>query len=201
MLLLLLGVLAFIFVHTIYPFLAPNAPLPAKVLVVEGWGSDGMLQAAIAEYHRNHYDKVYVTGVPIERGAPFFEQHTYAELAAALLVKFGLDSNVVQAVPAPHVVRDRTYSSALALKHWFQDHQLAPASINLFTVGPHARRSRMLFQRALGKDIQVGVFALEEDDFDPKHWWRTSEGVRTVIGETLAYGYARFLFHPPKENP
>ena len=43
--------------------------------------------------------------------------------------------------------------------------------------------------------------ALEDGQFDWKHWWRTSLGVRTVIGETIAYAYARLLFEAPKDQP
>jgi hypothetical protein len=35
-----------------------------------------------------------------------------------------------------------------------------------------------------------------DPEFDPDHWWKTSAGVRGVIGEGLAYLYARLLFHP-----
>jgi len=48
--------------------------------------------------------------------------------------------------------------------------------------------------------VNLGVTALAETDYDPGHWWRSSAGVRTVIGETLAYGYARVLFRAPKEE-
>ena len=29
-----------------------------------------------------------------------------------------------------------------------------------------------------------------------EHWWRSSEGVRDVLGETVAWLYARFFFWP-----
>ena len=28
--------------------------------------------------------------------------------------------------------------------------------------------------------------------YERRHWWRVSEGVREVLGETIAYIYARF---------
>ena len=43
------------------------------------------------------------------------------------------------------------------------------------------------------------MVAIPANDFDERHWWRSSQGVRIVIGEVLAYGYARLLFHPPEE--
>jgi uncharacterized SAM-binding protein YcdF (DUF218 family) len=85
------------------------------------------------------------------------------------------------------------------LKHWWREHDAAPTKVNLITSGPHARRSRLLFQKALGKGVTVGVMALAARDYDERHWWHYSQGVRTLIGEVLAYAYARLLFYPPDE--
>jgi hypothetical protein len=60
----------------------------------------------------------------------------------------------------------------------------------------HARRTRLLFPKALGPDVEVGIIAVQTPDYDPKRWWRYSEGVRDVIGESIAYVYARFFFWP-----
>ncbi len=197
--LLLVGaVLGFVSIREVHPFLAVNAPLPGGLLVVEGWASDYALRSAIAEFKQNHYDKVYVTGGPLEVGAPLIAYQTYAELGAASLVKLGLYPDSVQAIPAPPVRQDRTYSSAVSLKYWLQEHHVTGGKLHLFTEGPHARRSRLLFERALGSNFQVGVTAVPVQNYDPRHWWRTSSGVRSVIGEVLAYAYARVLFRPDR---
>ena len=54
----------------------------------------------------------------------------------------------------------------------------------------------LLYQKALGKNVTVGIIAVSNPDYDPKDWWRYSDGVREVIGESLAYIYARFFFYP-----
>src|ERR1035441_1729791 len=38
----------------------------------------------------------------------------------------------------------------------------------------------------------VSLLALE---YDERHWWHYSQGVRIMIGEVLAYTYARLLFY------
>jgi hypothetical protein len=191
--------LAIFCAQEMYPFLAVNAPIPGGVLVVEGWAPDAAMEAAIAEFHRNHYEKLFVTGIPIERGAPLVEYKTYAELGAATLLRLGMSSNVVQAVPAPRVLQDRTYAMAASLSRWLREHGMSPTKVNVITAGAHARRSRMLFQRALGKEVTVGVIPMEETEFDYRHWWRSSQGFRVVTGEALAYVYARVFFRAPKE--
>jgi hypothetical protein len=180
-------------------FLTLSDPVQGGVMVVEGWAPDYALEAVIAEFHRNHYDKLFVTGLPLERGAPLSEYKTYAELSAAILIKMGMSSNVVQAVPAMPVRQDRTYAMATSLKRWMSEHGMSPTRVQIMTLGPHARRSRFIFEKAFGKGVKVGITAIPSQDFDPAHWWTSSEGVRSVIGEGLAYAYARLLFHPPKQ--
>jgi hypothetical protein len=180
-------------------FLSVNDPRPGGVLVVEGWAPDYAMEAAVAEFNRNHYDKLFVTGIPLDRGAPLSEYKTYAELGAAVLVKLGLNTNVVQPVPVAAVRQDRTYAMASGLRRWMDAHGMAQTNVNLMTIGPHARRSRLMFEQALGKGLTVGVTAIPSREFDAERWWRSSAGVRTVIGEALGYAYARLLFSPPKE--
>jgi len=196
--LLLVGVAALgtLAVREVHPFLAVNDPVPGGYLVVEGWAPDYALEEALAEFHRNHYEKVFTTGGPLLWGATLSEHKTYAELAAATLVKLGLNTNLVQAVPSGLVIQDRTYSSAVNLRKWFDSHHLAVSRVHLMTEGPHARRSRLLFQKALGREVKVGITAIPLRDYDPQHWWRSSAGVRAVIDESTAYLYARLFFHP-----
>jgi hypothetical protein len=192
-------IFAILAIRGIHPFLTVSQPVPGGVLVVEGWAPDYALVAAVEEFKQNHYEKVFVTGGPLERGAPLSEYKTYADLGAASLVKLGLAANVVQGVPAPLVRQDRTYTSAVTLRKWFGEHGMPPTQLNLITVGPHARRSRLLFQKAFGRNVTVGIMAIPENGYDERNWWHSSEGVRAVIGEALAYGYARIFFRVPRE--
>ena len=183
----------------LHPFLAAHESLPGGVLVVEGWMVDYGIEAARAEFGRNHYTQLLVTGGPIDEGAPLCEYRTFAERGAAILLRLGMDTNQVQAVPAPLVARERTFTSGLSLRAWFQAHPQAPRKVNLVSQGAHARRSRLLFQKALGPDTQVGILAVEDRDYDPAHWWRSSSGVRTIMSEAVGYAYARFYFNPARE--
>ncbi len=116
-----------------------------------------------------------------------------------MLLKLGMSTNVVQAVPAPYVGQDRTYTSARALKAWCEQRGIPLGRLHLMTNGPHARRSRLLYRKALGRGVAVGVTSIKERDYDPAHWWRYSAGVRGVVDESIAYVYARFFFHPTKD--
>jgi len=195
-LLLLLGILAFglIGIRCLYPFLATNDPLPGGVMVVEGWAPDDALELVMHEFRTNHYEKLYVTGGPLDYGSFLSEYRTFAERGAASLLKMGLTTNEVQAVPAPFARQDRTYTAARALRDWWRDHGLAPHIVHLMSNGPHARRSRLLYRKALGSGIRVGVTAIEERNYDPKRWWRSSAGFRNVSDESIAYAYVILFF-------
>ncbi len=188
-----LVILTVIYVH---PFLAMNRPVHGDLLVVEGWVPDYVLEQAIVEFNANNYQLLITTGGPLEKGVYLSEYKTYAELAAATLIKLGLSENLVVSVPAKQVNRDRTYASAVALKKWLLKSHLSIKSLDICSVGTHARRSWLLYERALGDTVTVGVIAVESEEYEPQRWWKFSDGVRKVIGEMIAYFYARFVFHP-----
>jgi len=185
----------------IQPFLAVTHRVNSNVLVVEGWVSNYGLKGAINEYKSGHYQYIFATGGPMTgMGASSSVYDTYAYYTADLLHKAGISGSAVQCVPSLFVGRDRTYNSALTLKNWFHDHNMPVQSFNVLTEDTHGRRTWMLFQEAFGKNVQIGIVSVPDPDYDPKHWWRSSEGVRGVIDETIAYLYARLFFWPNKSG-
>ena len=179
----------------VHSFLAITEPIPAEALVVEGWLPNYVLAEAKAEFERNHYAKLYVTGVALESdGELLYENNTYADVGAASLIRIGMSKDFIQAIPAPLIQQDRTYTSAVALKNWLQQHAAGETRFNVVSVGTHARRSRLLFQKAFGKHSLVGIIAIEDRDYNPDRWWEFSQGVRQVIDELFAYIYAKIAF-------
>lgn len=158
---------------------------------------DYALQSVVDIFKEGQYSKLFVTGVPLEKGAPLAEYKTYAELGAAVILQLGLRTNVVQAVPAPDVRKDRTYASALALKEWLAAHGTNISSLTVVSQGAHARRTRLLYEKAFGSDVEIGIISIPSREYDPKRWWTKSAGVREVVDETVAYLYARLIFREP----
>lgn len=196
-LILFLALAAIGWVFNIQPFLAPTSRVDTKILVVEGWVHQYAIHAAVVEFQTGHYEKIYTTGGPVVGSGGYLNDfNTSASVGAELLVKAGLPASLVQMVPSHVSGRDRTYSSALALREFFRTNGLAVKNFNLLTEDVHARRSRLLFQKAFGADVKVGIIAARDPDYDPAHWWRYSEGVREVLGESIAYLYAALFFHP-----
>jgi uncharacterized SAM-binding protein YcdF (DUF218 family) len=188
---------SFIFLFRIYPFLAVTHRMEANVLVVEGWIHEYAIRAAAEEFRGKSYQRVFTTGGPVEgTGGYINDYQTSASVGADLLRKNGLPNEVMQMVPSRVMDRDRTYGSAIALRNWFREHNVPVSGIDVVTEDLHARRTRLLFQKALGHDIAVGIISVPNPDYDARRWWRYSAGVKDVMSETVAYLYAKFLFYP-----
>lgn len=200
--LILAVVTALTYAWNIHAFLAQTRRENTKVLVVEGWARQYAMNAAVAEFHNGRYEMIYTTGGPIvgTDGATN-DFNTSASVGAELLVKTGMPADLVQMVPSHVAGRDRTYSSAIALRDWFEAHHVNVQSINVLTEDAHARRTRMLFQEAFGPQVAVGIVSVQNPDYDPARWWHYSEGVREILGESIAYLYAKFVFRPPVPAP
>ena len=192
--LLLVGVLV---LKEVYPFLAITQRVNANILVVEGWIDEYAIRAAVNEFRSGDYSRVFTTGGPVEGSGRYInDYHTSASVGAELLIKNGLAKESVQMVPSRVMDRDRTYGSAVALREWLDEHDVAVQSVNVMTEDAHARRTHLLFKKALGKNVTVGIIAVPNPDYDARRWWRYSDGVREIIGESIAYIYARFFFYP-----
>ena len=177
-----------------HPFLAVTEPVGGEVLVVEGWVPDYALRQALAEFRARHYARLVTAGGPVPSGTAFFSQGNYARLAAASLQSFGLSPDSIAEAPSPEVRKDRTYAEGLAVAEWLRTAGVPCRALDLFSFSAHARRSRLLYRLALGKDVRVGVFAARNRDYDPGRWWTSSMGFREVTDEWIAYLYATFIF-------
>jgi hypothetical protein len=181
------------------PFLAANRPLHRGLLIVEGWVPDYALEAAKRQFETHAYELVLVAGVPVEHGSYLSWATNHAYLAAATLQKLGLPAERVVPVPCPEVPRNRTYAMARRVREWLETHP-GHVQVDVLTLGVHARRTWLLYQLALGPEYSTGIIAAGDRRYDPKRWWRTSSGFRTVIDELIAYVYAKLLFHPESQE-
>jgi uncharacterized SAM-binding protein YcdF (DUF218 family) len=192
---------AFSFLWRVYPFLAVTHRVDTNVLVVEGWIHDYAIRAAVEEFREGSYQRIFTTGGPVPgRGGYINDYNTSASVGADLLRKYGLTNESLQMVPSRVMDRDRTYASAVALRNWLCQQNIPVRTINVLTEDLHARRTGLLFQEALGKDVKVGIIAVPNPDYDSKHWWRYSEGVKDVFNEAIAYAYAKLLFYPSESS-
>lgn len=193
---LIAAVLAFIIcLKGLYPFLAYSDRMPSRVLVVDGWLPTYLLQQAAAEYSRGKYDRM----LTVQQTEPYTSvelEKSRDNYVVEILVRHGVPRESIAPILYPNTDRDRTYHSALAIKEWIHNNDMTLTSFNIVTVGPHARRSRLIYKRVFEKRFQIGVLGLTDPAYDAVHWWRSSEGVREVLFEGFAYLYVRLVPSP-----
>src|SRR5262249_35850556 len=134
--LLLVGALA---LKGVYPFLATTHRVDSGVLVVGGGVNEYAIRAGLKEIQNKHYGRIFTTGGPVEGTGGYINDYcTWASVGADLLRKNGLANGSVQMVPSRVMDRDRTYGSAVALRNWFRDHNMAVSGIDVVTEDLHA---------------------------------------------------------------
>jgi len=184
-----------------HAFLAPTQRVDADILVVEGWVHPYAIRASAEEFQNHSYHRIFTTGGPVVGNGGYINDYqTAASVGADLLKKADVPAELIQMVPSHVMGRDRTYSSAIALRDWLREHDMQVRSLNIVTEAAHARRTRLLFEKALGSNVAVGVIAVPSPDFDARRWWRYSEGVEEVVTEGVAYLYAKFFFLPSQRD-
>jgi len=181
--------LIFFFTSFIHSYLAPNSPVEAHVLVVEGWLPDQALKEIAVVVEREEYELVLTTGGELVTSSLLEEFKSSAELTRQTLLQIGLAEEIVIAVPSGQVLRDRTYSSAVALRAWMERTGMLPDAVNVVTLDAHARRSWSVFDDVLGESITVGIISIVDRRVEGYHWWQTSRGFDAVFGEIVALSY------------
>ncbi len=196
-LILVITVLAFYLLFTRFPlYLSKSNPTQGEFLVLDGQLPDYAIEEAAKIFSRNNYTAIIVMGGQLPSGHYIAGKKTMAEITYATFIALGFDSTKLILVKGQSVLKDRTYTSGLNLKVWLDLQNITDCKIDVVSVGCHAKRSQYLFQKALGKNFEVGIIAVTDKGFNVKTWWKSSNGVRTVISEVVAFFYAVLFFHP-----
>jgi len=178
-----------VFLLEIYDFLAINLPVDGNILVVESWfWQSSAMKEVMEEFNQGHYKWLVTVGAPID----YMNQKSSAEVAARRLRELGVDESRIIVLPVPAMKLHQTYTFAVTLRNWMIRSKTETSGVNVFTLGTHARKSLVLFRRALGPGMKVGVIAGTEDNFDASRWWLSARGIYWVSGRTIGYVYAIF---------
>jgi len=176
-LLVVLALAALIAARSLYPFLAINEPSGGKILVIEGWMDPEGLDQAVEVFRKGRYELAVATGAPLAEWPQANVYRTAAERAADYLKSRGLPPAAVAAVPSPSSAQDRTFLSAVMVREWAKRSGIEVRALDVFSLGTHARRSRLLFRKAFGSQVEVGAIAARHEYADER-WWRSAEGAR-----------------------
>lgn len=181
----------------IHPFLAPIKPVEGDVLVVERLLPNYALKQVKDQFEEGHYKLLVTVGEKYVTGHPMEQYKSAAGWVASRLNAQGVPQEKI--IPVSITIyprKDRTYHKALAVKKRLEKVGFAQASIDVVSSGVHARRTWLLFEKAF-PSVDVGIISITPNSYDTSRWWLFSEGVRSIISESTAYLYARFIFSPP----
>jgi uncharacterized SAM-binding protein YcdF (DUF218 family) len=157
------------------------------------------MYAAKAEFERGKYQYIVTSGGPMNnRWAS--QDWNYATESYKLLVRLGVPPDHVIAAPASDVESHRTFESALVVRETLQKRGLHPAFVNVFTFGVHARRSRLVFAKALAPETKTGVISWIPDGYSDGPWWKSSERSLSLIKETVGYLFELLLNSGRRSN-
>jgi uncharacterized SAM-binding protein YcdF (DUF218 family) len=191
--LLILFVGLLIFFRQIPYFLSVNQPVHGKVLLLDGQMPDYAIVKAIEIFKAQNYELVITTGGQMPTGFYISDIKTMAELSMATFLKLGFPPDKIVALPTGNILRNRTYHSALTSKEWFNKNPAMVHKIDVLAIGCHARRSRYLFQKAMGNQFEIGIISVKDPAFELNSWWKSSIGSRAVISETIGYFYVKIF--------
>ena len=158
------------FLLFVHPFLAVDAPVQADTLVIEGWVPVYVVDRAIAEIARGPYIHVFVSGMESDSAQSMS--------VVRRLVAAGIAPDRIVPAPAPEVSFNRTSHMARAVRDRMRELRLEPHGVNVVTLGPHARQTRLAYTRLLGSITPVGVISVPKDDYVPAWWWASSAGIK-----------------------
>jgi hypothetical protein len=175
-------------------FLSLTDRRPADVLIVEGWIGPKGVRAAAAEFRTHDYRYVVTTGSQEDDGRGWLDSGwSYAQGAADELARSGIPAEKIVVAQAKNTERERTYESAVAARRKLQSLFVDPKSVNVFTWGAHARRSRLVFAKVFYPAANVGVLSWVPPGYHSAPWWRSSERSRDLLTETAGYAYEVLL--------
>jgi hypothetical protein len=173
-------------------FLSCSDRQPAEVLVVEGWVGVEGVRAAQQEYAQGGYQYIVVTGGLT--GKRWTERRwSQVEVAAIELGRMHVPSDRIITAPTLEAEEQRTFATAISAKQTLQARGIQPVSINVFSLGAHARRSRLIHAKVFGSGTKVGVVAWLPKGYGTGPWWRSSERADTLLKETAGYWFELLL--------
>ncbi|MFZ1688167.1 MAG: hypothetical protein WAU70_12130 [Flavobacteriales bacterium] len=114
---------------------------------------------------------------------------TYAEHCARVLEEAGIAHPAIETVPAGGDPVSRSWANAATLAFHLKGRGIT--ALDVVTLGIHARRSRALYQEALGQTVVVGVIALPDPECPADGWWKSGKGWYFMLKELAGSQEAR----------
>lgn len=124
---------------------------------------------------------------------------SFADKAAIQFRSWGIDSSKVISLPTPYVRWYRTFTSAVVVSEWLKRNNKLVKGINICSQGDHARRTWLIYRRAL-KDIpaEIGIISIPKPKYLKQNRLSFRYGILNEWRELAGYLYMRYLFNDHK---
>jgi hypothetical protein len=171
-------------------FFSLTRRLPAEALVADGWiGRDG-IRAAAKEFKLSGYEYIVVTGDMSEEEP---DQSGDTVTAEQELIGLGIPKERIIIAPSSQATRQRTFVSVASAWKALETKGVCPKALNVFTLGPHARRSRLVYAKAFAPATQVGVIAFVPPKYELEPWWLSKRRTLCLLKELVGYPFEILL--------
>ena len=180
-------------------YLSMTHRLPPDILVVEGWIGRKGIRAAVDEFEHRGYRYIVASG-GLTSGRWEDQPESYAEMAAQEMIRLGVPKQKLVVAISENTETHRTFESAVAVCSTLRDAGIKPKSMNVFTCGPHARRSSLVFAKVYSHGPKIGVIGWLPPEYKREPWWRSSERSRELLDETVGYLYEVLLNSGRRSN-
>jgi hypothetical protein len=105
-----------------------------------------------------------------------------AELARNSLLSIGIDSSQIITIPGERVRINRTLTSALAFRDWLKTSKIDIKGINIISMGTHARRTWMTYNKILKEKYDIGIISLPDNISKNSSLRKTFRTIRETLG-------------------
>jgi DUF218 domain len=180
-------------------YLAFTQRSPAEILVVEGWIGRKGVGAAVDEFKRGDYHYIVCTGgLTSDRWEE--QSASFAELAATEMIRLGVPKTNILVATTKITESHRTFESAVAVWRTLHEGGIDATALNVFTLGPHARRSALVFSKVNSPRVKIGVIGWVPAEYRDEPWWQSSDRSRELLDETVGYLYELLLDSGRRSN-
>lgn len=178
-----------------HSYLSFNNPISADILLVEGWINSDYVPAILEELHRHHYSRIVVIGTikPKINEKNIEDTKANAFLITKKLRTLSNNVIVINSINSVYKKKHQTFNYMVFFKNWLTQEHPNIKSVDLFSVGVHARKSHLLLRRVLPSSIETGVISAAPIYYNSECWWLSKKGIRLFLKNTISFFYALFF--------
>lgn len=193
MIFLITSGLLLVVIWNVHQFLAiTNRVTNSDILVVETWVPEIVVRATAREFKEGNYRLLLISGIREYNSQDNLPQNVRKSSVANRIVAMGISRNRIIECYATETDSQRSEAMAIAVRDTLLHGGIATKGVNLIAPAAHARKTWLVYHRTLASEAPVGIIAVPTGDYDPAHWWRTTQGAKWVISNGIGWVYEWF---------